>query len=322
MNVVLYDSLAALDANLEDPIDADVVMIGSYVPEGARVAEWALSRTRGVSVFYDIDTPVTLANLEQGNCSYLTTALVPEFDLYLSFTGGEVLHVLERLYGAQRARPLYCSVDMDDYFPDPAVSQYDLAYLGTFSHDRQPKLEKLLNEPARRWPTGRFCVAGAQYPKDFDWPANVQRIQHLPPQQHRRFYNQQRFTLNVTREDMVHSGYSPSVRLFEAAACGTPIISDDWRGLADFFTPGEEILVARTSEDVLRFLQDMAPNEAQALGARARSRVLTHHTSDHRAKQFESHIAEVSAQAAGPDAHHSANTLRTQAGWAPRDGAR
>jgi len=115
---------------------------------------------------------------------------------------------------------------------------------------------------------------------------------HLEPKKHRAFYNAQRFTLNVTRADMIRAGYSPSVRLFEAAACGTPIISDEWDGLSDFFTPGEEILLARTTEDVLEILGEMPESDARAIGARARERVLAAHTAAHRAAELEAFIEE------------------------------
>ena len=294
--VTLYESVAELDAIFRGTIPADLVIIGSYVHEGARLAEWALARTRGVCAFYDIDTPVTLARLDRGDCPYLTAALVPEFDLYLSFTGGPILQRLERVYGARRARPLYCSVDAERYAPSFVLPRFDLGYLGTYSSDRQPKLEALLIEPARRFGAGRFCVAGAQYPAKQRWPRNVERIEHLPPKDHRPFYNEQRFTLNLTREDMVASGYAPSVRLFEAAACGVPIISDEWKGIEEFFTPGREILIARSSADTLRFLHELAPEAVRTMGARARERVLAHHTGEHRARELECYVAELTAR--------------------------
>jgi spore maturation protein CgeB len=296
-DVTLYDSVSSLNRGIgSDALAADLTIVGSYVPEGTRVAEWLLGHTRGFTAFYDIDTPVTLAKLDRSECAYLTAALIPEFDLYLSFTGGPIIERLQRLYGAQRARALYCSVDADEYRPLDLPARYDLAYLGTYSTDRQPKVEKLLSEPAWQWPAGRFCVAGAQYPATIAWPDNVERIEHLPPAAHARFYNAQRFTLNVTRADMVASGYSPSVRLFEAAACGVPIISDEWNGLDHFFSPGEEILIARDTDDVLRYLRDVAPAEVRALGWRARERVLAQHTGDHRARQLEAYVAELTAE--------------------------
>jgi spore maturation protein CgeB len=131
------------------------------------------------------------------------------------------------------------------------------------------------------------------YPQSIEWPKNVNRIDHVPPAQHREFYTAQRFTLNVTRADMVRAGFSPSVRLFEAAACGTPVISDAWDGLGEIFTVGSEILVARTSEESLSYLQDIAGEEARAMGRRARARVLAEHTAEKRAEQLERYVLEV-----------------------------
>ena len=289
---VLYSSLEELHEQLGDEIRADLVMIGSYVPEAVRLAQWVLPRTAGLTAFYDIDTPVTLGHLEKGDCEYLSADLVPRFDLYLSFAGGPILERLRTQFGAQRPRPLYCSVDPRDYFPVRAAKRYRLGYLGTYSPDRQPALEKLLLEPARALPRARFCVAGAQYPQDIDWPGNVQRMEHLPPAAHRDFYNSQHFTLNVTRARMVANGYSPSVRLFEAAACEVPIITDEWPGLEELFIPGREVLVARTTADALRFLDRLDGEEASAIARRARDRVLRDHTATVRAMELERHVEE------------------------------
>jgi spore maturation protein CgeB len=296
-DTTLYADIDELEAHFEGEIDADLVIVGSYVPEGVRLARWVLERAAGVTAFYDIDTPVTLARLAQETCEYLTPSLVPRFDLYLSFAGGPVLEQLRTAHGARRVAPLYCSVDERAYAPQPVTRQWDLGYLGTYSADRQPALETLLLEPARRWPDGRFCVAGPQFPANIAWPRNVERIEHLAPPAHSRFYNSQRFTLNVTRADMVANGYSPSVRLFEAAACGVPVVSDAWRGLETFFEPGTEILVAHTKADTLRYLRDLHDSEARAIGARARARVLAAHTARHRAIELEGCVRD--ARAAG-----------------------
>jgi spore maturation protein CgeB len=262
------------------------------VPEGVAVGGLALETARGLVAFYDIDTPVTLAALARGEEVYLSPALIPRFDLYLSFTGGPTLARLEKAYGARMARPLYCAVDPDLHFPDRAPAEIDLGYLGTYSADRQEKLDALLIGPARAWPGGRFAVAGPQYPDDIGWPENVARTEHLPPAAHRDFYNRQRYTLNLTRADMAEAGFSPSVRLFEAAACGTPIISDAWPGIETLFRPGEEVLLARTGDEVLTYLQHIPDDRRRALGAAARERVLAAHTADHRAAELEAHIAE------------------------------
>ena len=290
----LYRDLGELKRHFAGAIeDADMVIVGSYVPEGTEVGEWVTRTARGLTAFYDIDTPVTLAKLERGEADYLTRPLIAKYQLYLSFTGGPILDRLEQEYGSPMARPLYCSVDPELYYPAPTRPRWDLGYMGTYSEDRQAGLDRLLLSPARSWTEGRFVVAGPQYPKSLRWPKNVQRIQHLPPARHRRFYNAQRFTLNLTRADMVAAGYSPSVRLFEAAACATPIVSDYWDGLTTLFEPGEEILIARSAADVIAPVRDLDESERVTLGLRARARVLSEHTAAHRAAELEGYALEV-----------------------------
>jgi spore maturation protein CgeB len=279
----------------EDIAAADLVIVGSYVPDGIELLDDVQRLALGCTAFYDIDTPVTLAALRRaGQAEYLDRRQIAWFDLYLSFTGGPTLQQLEREFGARRARALYCSVDAEAYTPSPETERdRDLGYLGTYSTDRQPALDALLTEPARLWPEGRFIVAGPQYPASVRFPPNVERIVHLSPRDHPAFYNRSRFTLNITRRDMIAAGYSPSVRLFEAAACGTPIISDRWHGLNTLFVPGQEILLADDASDVLEYLCDLPEAERQRIGQRARERVLACHTSEHRASELESYVAEV-----------------------------
>jgi spore maturation protein CgeB len=272
---------------------ADLVMLGSFVPEGAELAEWIVAQARGVTAFYDIDTPVTLAQMRSRKIDYIRPGQIPKFDLYLSFTGGPVLRNIEEEYGSPRARVLYCSVDPLLHRQSELPVQWDLGYLGTYSRDRQPKLERLLMNAARALPERRFVVAGAQYPANIVWPANVEHNEHLPPAQHPNFYCRQRFTLNVTRADMIAAGYSPSVRLFEAAACGVPVISDRWAGLSSFFEPGEEILVAENSREVVQILNQLSEERRRAIAIAAQRRVLRSHTAERRARQLEAYYAEV-----------------------------
>ncbi|MEZ4732818.1 MAG: glycosyltransferase [Caldilineaceae bacterium] len=292
---LLYQDLAELKRRFQAEIQAaDLVIVGSYVPEGVAVGEWVTQCAQGITAFYDIDTPVTLAKLERGDYEYLTPALIARYQLYLSFTGGPVLAQLEQSYGSPAARPLYCSVDPDLYYPEQCETQWALGYMGTYSADRRPGLEALLLTPARRAPHLRFVVAGPNYPAEMAPSPNVTRIEHLPPDQHRAFYNAQTFTLNLTRADMVKAGYAPSVRLFEAAACGTPIISDYWAGLETFFALGSEILVADSAHEVLTYVHELTGAERQAIGHRARANVLHSHTAAHRAQQLEIYIASLS----------------------------
>jgi spore maturation protein CgeB len=276
---------------------ADVVLVGSGVPDGALVARWALEEGRGVVAFYDLETPMTLARLARGEADDLSAELIPGFDLYLSITGGPVLDELEREWGAHCARALHCSVDPDVHGPDPAgpgQAAWELGYLDPDGLDRQPRVERLLCETARRRPGERFVIAGAQQLDAApDWPANVDRIAHLAPPERRAFYNAQRFTLDVAHDDQTRADHSPSVRLLEAAACGTPIISERRDGLESFFVPGEELLLADGPDDVLRALSETSEAERLRRGARARARVLAAHTAAHRAAQLERYCGEV-----------------------------
>ncbi|HEV2746760.1 MAG TPA: glycosyltransferase [Allosphingosinicella sp.] len=294
-----YPDLAGLDRWRRDIADADAVVVGSYVPEGVAVGRLVQQIARGVTAFYDIDTPVTLAKLARGDFEYLAPELIPGYDLYLSFTGGPTLEFIERRYGSPAARALYCSVDPDAYPMLEAAKRWDLSYLGTYSRDRQPTLERLLIEPARRLPGHRFVVAGPQYPDAIAWPANVERIDHLPPSEHPAFYASSVFTLNVTRADMIAAGWSPSVRLFEAAACGVPVISDAWDGIDALFAPGREILLAETAEEVVQALTGQSGDRAAAMGRAARTRIMRGHTAADRAAELESYFAEAAAVPAG-----------------------
>jgi spore maturation protein CgeB len=290
----LYDGLDELHERFEAEVrDADFVMVGSFVPEGVAVGDWVQRTARGVTSFYDIDTPVTLARLARGEHDYLAPRQIAGYDLYLSFTGGPTLRRLEREFGSPRARVLYCSVDPSLYFPEPHDTRWDLGYMGTYSDDRQPGMERLLLQPARCHPQARFVVAGPQYPDDIEWPSNVDYKPHLPPAEHRAFYNSQRWTLNITRADMIAAGWSPSVRLFEAAACGTPIVSDRWSGIETLFVPGREIVLADRTDDVLHLLRRIGEDERLRMAERARQRILAEHTAAHRAEQLEGYALEL-----------------------------
>lgn len=289
-----YKTTEELRSNYTDLIQkADLVIAGSYLQDGVPISKWVNGLAQGVTAFYDIDTPVTLSKLEQQDYEYIHPDLIPEFDLYLSFSGGKILRKLENVYQAKSAKPLFCSVDPELYHPESTGKQWQLGYLGTYSDDRQPALDKLLLKTARKQSGDRFVVAGPQYPADISWPDNVQRIEHLPPAKHRNFYNRQRFTLNITRAAMVDAGLSPSVRLFEAAACGVPVISDYWEGLETIFEPNKEILIADSTEDVQRYLKEYSKRESWEMGRRARQKVLEHHSSRERARQLTGYIREL-----------------------------
>jgi spore maturation protein CgeB len=291
--IALYDSLRQVSEQYGSMLaSADVVLLGSFVPDGAALGDWITSTARGVTVFYDIDTPVTLSKLANNSAEYISPQLVPRFNLYLSFTGGPALQLITGIYGSPRARPLYCAVDIEVHKPEEVPSQWSLGYIGTYCEDRQALLEQLLIEPARQMPEHRFVVVGAQYPDKLIWPENVRHIEHLPPDSHSKFYCSLDYALNLTRQQMAAAGYSPSVRLFEAAACGVPIISDRWPGIEEFFVPGREILLANSTADIVRILSRSRPSRRRNIATAARERVLKNHTAEIRAIEFEQYVGE------------------------------
>ncbi len=275
--------------------DAELVILGSYVPEGAVLADWLIGRTCGIAAFYDIDTPVTLSGLRTGKTFYISAAQIPRFDLYLSFTGGPTLGLIEDEYASPRARVLHCAADVDVLPAADPHCRWMLGYLGTYSADRQPALERILFETSHQLPQERFVVAGCQYPATIDWPENVALIAHQPQTRHAEFYRSQRYTLNITRKDMRSAGFSPSVRLFEAAAFGVPIISDKWRGLDTLFTPGREILLVESGRELVELLSQLPEERRREIAAAALKRLLTSHTPSHRARQLESYYQEAIA---------------------------
>jgi len=268
--------------------DADVAIVTSYCPDGIEATALVLDAPRCLHVFYDLDTPITLSRVNEGyKLTYIDERGLADFDLVLSYTGGEALAALRTQLGARTVAPLYGHVDPGAHSPVDGMAEFtgDLSYLGTYAEDRQPALLELLLGSAIRSPAKRFVMGGAQYPDDFPWASNVHFVRHLPPSLHSAFYCSSPLTLNITRRPMAQLGWCPSARLFEAAACGTAVITDQWEGLSDFYEPGKEIVVVNTSDDVLAALS-MDDKDVHRIAARARDRTLAEHTSQHRADEF------------------------------------
>ena len=289
--------------------DADVAIVSSYCPDGIAAGALVCDSARAVSVFYDLDAPVTLAKLARGeSTTYIGPRKLADFDLVLSFTGGPVLDALRDQLGARRVAPLYGHVDPDQHHRTAADRQYtsDFSYLGTYAADRQNALSTLFVEAARLRPHNKLMIAGAQYPLDFPWTDNIYFVRHLPPSEHSAFFSSSALTLNITRADMAANGWCPSGRLFEAAACATPIVSDWFDGLDHFLAPGSETLVVRTTDDALAAL-DLDDAAKRRIGHAARDRVLAEHTSAARLSEFERHVAEARAAAPVPRLAHAEN---------------
>jgi spore maturation protein CgeB len=286
----LYASWEAIRPQAQADIrDADATIVTSYCPDALAATELMLDQGQGVRVFYDLDTPVTLAKLQAGEAvPYIGPLGLAGFDLVLSFTGGpRVFEEFRDRLGARRTEALYGHVDPEIHRPVSSRLHYsaDLSYLGTYSKDRQTALERLFVGPAKARQDLRFLIGGAQYPQDFPWSPNIYFVRHLPPSEHAAFFASSRLTLNVTRQAMADMGWCPSGRLFEASACGAPLISDSWEGIGDFFEAGEEILLAQGENDVLAALQ-ISDGELLRIASRARERTLDQHSSEKRASEF------------------------------------
>ncbi len=273
---------------------ADVGMVTSYCPDGIAASDLVLASNAKLRTFYDLDTPVTLNHLRAGRpVPYIGPRGFQDFDLVLSYTGGAALERLKTELGARRVAPLYGSVDPEVHRPVAAAEMFrcDLSYLGTYAEDRQAALETLFIEPARQLPRQKFLIGGAQYPQAFPWTENIFFVSHVAPPDHPAFYSSSRLTLNVTRQAMAELGFCPSGRLFEAAASGVPILSDQWEGLDEFFTPGQEVLVARTTEEAIEIL-NLPEVELNQISRAARERTLTEHTADRRVQDLENALTE------------------------------
>lgn len=291
--LVLYPSWEVIEARAAREIaSADAALVTSYCPDGVAASAACAQSERPLRVFYDMDTPVTLAALERGERpDYVPPKGLGDFDLVLSFTGGPALELLRERLGARAVAALYGHVDPDLHKPVPPSDAYRavLSYLGTYSSDRQAKVDELFSAAAAALPDQRFVLGGPMYPGTF--PANVVHYPHVPPAEHGTFFCSSRLTLNVTRDTMARLGHCPSGRLFEAAACGVPLVSDWFEGLDRFFEPGREIEVVHTRRDVLRALS-RPDAELRAMGARARERTLAEHTGRARARTLAHLLAE------------------------------
>jgi spore maturation protein CgeB len=285
----LYPGWEAVAAQARREVsDADAAIVTSYCPDGIAATRLVTDDCPGIRCFYDLDTPVTLARLADGErVPYLGVGGLRAFDLVLSFTGGRALGELQTRLGARRVAPLYGHVDPEVHRPaarrDDLAS--DLSYLGTYAEDRQAQLDALFLAPARRLPARSFLIGGAQYPQSFPWESNVWFRRHVAPADHAAFYGSSRLTLNVTRATMARMGHCPSGRLFEAAACGAAILSDWFEGLDRFFAPGDQIRIAHGTEDAIAAIET-SDAELAAMARRARERTLQEHTSAHRAREL------------------------------------
>jgi spore maturation protein CgeB len=308
--LILYPTWAKVRRQAEQHLtEADAAIVTSSCPDAIAASKEVLSSPARVRCFYDLDTGVTLDPTRTEELpEYIPARGLVDFDLVLSYTGGQALAELKTRLGARHVAPLYGCVDPEIYHPASSEERFrcDFSYLGAYSADRRTALEDLFLEPARRRPDLRFAIAGSEYPGDFPWQENLHFKSHLSPPEHAAFYSSSRLTLSLARRPAAELGYCPSARMFEAAACGVPILSDEWDGLDYFFEPGRDILVARTTGHVMDALA--MGSEGLARIARAgRQRALASHTAARRALELENILeaavslpVEAAAGQAGP----------------------
>lgn len=295
LNLVIYNSWSQIEMSAASILNTiDVSIITSYCPDALAASDLVLCREVPISIFYDLDAAVTIDAVERGEKPFfIGKRLLRDFDMVFSYTGGETIEKMQKLLAAKEVFPLYGCVDPLSHCPVSVSKNYksDLSYLGTFASDRQEKLNRLFVNTAKRVPNQKFLLGGAQYPDGIQWNDNIFFIPHVPPTEHSSFYCSSKFTLNITRHAMAKMGFCPSGRIFEAAACGVPVISDEWEGIEQFFTPEEEIIIARDTQDVIEYLQ-MPESDRLAIASRAYFRVIKEHTAAKRIEQFEKIVRE------------------------------
>ena len=294
--VVVYDPgpadapSDALWRALEAARRADLVIKASGVGVHDALLESAvleLQASDRLVAFWDVDAPATLDRVGVDPADPFR-ALIPRYDLILTYGGGEpVIRAYEAL-GARLCVPIYNAVDPDTHHPVPPDPRFaaDLAFLGNRLPDREARVEEFFLAAAAAAPERSFLLAGNGW-ADKRMPANVRYIGHLPTADHNAFNCTPLAVLNIARESMARYGFSPATRVFEAAGAGACLISDHWEGLDQFLRPGLDVLVARTGLEVAQHLTSLTPEVATAHGQMARARVLQSDTYAHRAAQFE-----------------------------------
>ncbi|MDQ7759966.1 glycosyltransferase [Xanthomonas sontii] len=289
--VTVYPGAAEADAAraLEQARGADVVVKASGVGVFDAFLErevLGLRSPRTQVLFWDVDAPATLERV-QADADDPFRAQIPRYDLVLTYGGGPRVVSAYRALGAAECVPIYNALDPSSHHPSPAQRDFaaDLGFLGNRLPDREARVRQFFLEPARRLPDARFLLGGSGW--DADLPDNVRTLGHVSTRDHNAFNCSVRMVLNVNRDSMARFGWSPPTRVFEAAGAGACLIVDAWEGIEAFLEPQREVLVAHDSEQVAHYLQRIDAAQAQAIGARARQRLLRDHTYTHRAREVE-----------------------------------
>jgi spore maturation protein CgeB len=290
--VVVYSGTDERDVHrvLAEARRADVIVKASGVGVWDEILErevLSAKRPGAQAVFWDVDAPATLDRITK-NPSDPFRALVPKYDVIFTYGGGPpIVRGYERV-GARRCTPIYNALDPDTHFPTAPDDRFeaDLSLLANRLPDREARVQEFFVKAARMLPKSSFVLGGNGWAPN-QVPPNVKLVGHVYTADHNAFNASARLVLNVARDSMVSCGYSPATRVFEAAGAAACLITDAWEGVDTFLAPGAEILVANGGEDVARFVRDVTPESARAIGEAARKRIVAHHTYAHRAKDVE-----------------------------------
>lgn len=285
--VVYSNSRPALDEALEAGSKADILVKASGVGVFDDVLERAVLEMRNPNqkvIFWDVDAPATLDSVMR-NDEAPFKQLIPQYDYILTYGGGDPVVDAYKSLGARECIPVYNAVDPETHFPVSPEERFscDLSFLGNRLPDREERVKTFFFRVASRMPYKEFLLGGKGW-DDIDFPDNVRYVNHVFSRDHNAFNSSSSFVLNISRQSMADYGFSPATRVFEATAAGACVITDYWKGIDQFFTPGKEILVAKDSNEVEYFLSDMGREEAAEIGYNALKRVLADHTYEKRAR--------------------------------------
>ena len=288
--VVVYEATeSGALAALARARGADVLVKASGVGVFDGLLEEAVVDLRGdgLAVFWDVDAPATLARLEADEDDPFR-ALIPRYDLVLTYGGGAPVVRRYRALGANDCVPVYNALDGETHYPVPPDPRFaaDLAFLANRLPDRDARAEEFFLHAAELAPERRFVLGGAGWDAR-PLPANVHLLGHISTNDHNAFNCTPRAVLNVLRESMAANGWSPATRMFEAAGAGACPISDNWEGIDEFLDPGREVLVADSGKAVAALVDGLSVDVASRVGEAARKRVLAEHTYANRAEQVE-----------------------------------
>jgi spore maturation protein CgeB len=290
--VVVYpaDSEAGPLRAVEEAKGADLVIKASGVGVYDGLLEQAvleLQTSETVVVFWDVDAPATLDRMES-DPSDPFRSLVPQYDMVLTYGGGDPVVQAYQGFGARRCVPVYNALDASTHFavePDPRFTG-DLGFLGNRLPDRESRVEEFFLNAAAALPERTFLLGGSGW-SDKKMPPNVSYVGHVYTRDHNAFNCTPTAVLNISRESMARYGFSPATRVFEAAGAGACLLTDAWEGIELFLEPDEEVLVVRDGRDVAEAVSRMTPESARKIGLQAQRRILAAHTYDHRAEQVE-----------------------------------